>query len=38
LANRRASAARERSNPPPMVKKVDFCNAAATTSLPSLDQ
>jgi hypothetical protein len=35
---RRASAARERVSPPPMIKKVDFCNAAATTTVPSLDQ
>jgi hypothetical protein len=28
---RRAAAARERTNPPPMVKKVNFCNAAAAT-------
>jgi hypothetical protein len=27
--NKRAAAARERSNPPPMIKKVNFCNAAA---------
>ena len=24
-----AASARERTNPPPMVKKVNFCNAAA---------
>jgi hypothetical protein len=36
---RRASAARERTNPPPMIKKVDFCNAAASTTAPAtLDQ
>jgi hypothetical protein len=37
---RRTSAARERVNPPPMVKKMNFCNAAAsTTATPtSLDQ
>ena len=35
---RRASAARERTSPPPMIKKVDFCNAAAPTSVPLLDQ
>jgi hypothetical protein len=36
---RRASAAHERTNPPPMIKKVDFCNAAATTTAPAtLDQ
>ena len=26
---RRAASARERANPPPMIKKVNFCNAAA---------
>jgi hypothetical protein len=36
---RRASAARERTNPPPMIKKVNFCNAANTASaVPTLDQ
>jgi hypothetical protein len=36
---RRSSAARERVNPPPMVKKVNFCNAANTAAaVPSLDQ
>jgi hypothetical protein len=34
---RRASAARERANPPPMIKKVDFCNAAAATAEPTLE-
>jgi hypothetical protein len=29
LATRKAASARERANPPPMVKKVNFCNAAA---------
>jgi hypothetical protein len=29
LATRRAASARERTNPPPMVRKVNFCNAAA---------
>jgi len=29
LATRRAASARERTNPPPMIKKVNFCNAAA---------
>ena len=38
FATRRASAARERTSPPPMIKKVDFCNAAATTTMPALDQ
>ena len=31
----RASAARERANPPPMIKKVNFCNAAARRPSPS---
>ena len=36
---RRASAARERQNPPPMIKKISFCNAAeASASTPNLDQ
>src|SRR5262249_21073936 len=36
---RRASAARERANPPPMIKKVNFCNAAGSvTTVPTLDQ
>jgi hypothetical protein len=35
---RRASAARERTNPPPMIKKVNFCNAASTSNYPKLDQ
>jgi hypothetical protein len=35
---RRASAARERANPPPMIKKVNFCNAAAASPFPRLDQ
>jgi hypothetical protein len=38
FAARRASAARERTSPPPMIKKVDFCGAAAATSIPTLDQ
>ena len=38
FATRRVSAARERTNPPPMIKKVDFCNAAAPTNTPTLDQ
>jgi len=29
LATRRNASARERANPPPMIKKVNFCNAAA---------
>ncbi|MES1172298.1 MAG: hypothetical protein ABUL77_03585 [Bacteroidota bacterium] len=33
---RRATVKRERANPPPMIKKVDFCSAAQTESrLPS---
>jgi hypothetical protein len=28
--NRRAASARERSNPPPMIRKVNFCNAGTT--------
>jgi hypothetical protein len=35
---RRASAARERANPPPMIKKVNFCNAASASTFPKLDQ
>jgi hypothetical protein len=35
---RRASAARERMNPPPMIKKVNFCNAASATPFPTLYQ
>ena len=38
FAVRRASAAHERVSPPPMVKKVDFCTAAAATKTPQLDQ
>ena len=34
---RRASAAHERTSPPPMVKKGDFCTAAAAAT-PNLDQ
>jgi hypothetical protein len=33
--NRRGAAARERANPPPMIKKVNFCNVAAAM-YPSL--
>jgi len=29
LATRRAASVHERANPPPMIKKVNFCNAAA---------
>jgi hypothetical protein len=35
---RRASAARERANPPPMIRKVNFCNAASATPFPTLEQ
>jgi hypothetical protein len=35
LATRRAASARERANPPPMIKKVNFCNAAAA-AFPTL--
>lgn len=36
---RRASARRERINPPPMIKKVNFCNAAeAAAAVPTLEQ
>jgi hypothetical protein len=37
---RRATVKRERANPPPMIKKVSFCTAAATENHPAatLDQ
>ena len=35
---RRASAARERVSPPPMIKKVNFCNAASASPFLKLDQ
>src|SRR5262249_47959229 len=36
---RRAAAGRERANPPPMIRKVNFCGAAAgTTPTPTMDQ
>lgn len=38
FALRRSSAARERANPPPMIKKVNFCNAASPLLVPLLDQ
>jgi hypothetical protein len=39
FANRRASAARERANPPPMIRKVNFCNASAEiTPRTTMDQ
>jgi hypothetical protein len=37
FVTRRASATRERANPPPMVKKSNFCNAAAAP-MPVPDQ
>ena len=34
---RRATVKRERANPPPMIKKVDFCAAGATpAALPTV--
>jgi hypothetical protein len=39
FANKRAAASRERQNPPPMIKKVSFCNVADTSAnAPNLDQ
>jgi hypothetical protein len=39
FANKRAAATRERQNPPPMIKKVSFCNVADTSAnAPNLDQ
>jgi len=39
FATKRAAAARERLNPPPMIKKVSFCNVAdASANAPNLDQ
>jgi hypothetical protein len=38
FAARRASAARERANPPPMIKKVSFCNVGEASAAPTLDQ
>jgi hypothetical protein len=35
---RRASAARERQFPPPMIRKVNFCSAANTMPFPTLEQ
>ncbi|HEX3694366.1 MAG TPA: hypothetical protein VH374_03160 [Polyangia bacterium] len=37
---RKATAKRERANPPPMIKKVNFCGAAAdsTVPVPKMDQ
>ena len=36
LASQRAGAARERANPPPMVRKMNFCNAAEA-AFPTTD-
>ena len=37
-ANRRANARRERTNPPPMIKKVNFCGAAdAALAAPKME-
>jgi hypothetical protein len=36
LANQRAGAVRERANPPPMVRKMNFCNAAEA-AFPAAD-
>jgi hypothetical protein len=39
FATKRAAATRERQNPPPMIKKVSFCNVAdASANAPNLDQ
>jgi hypothetical protein len=39
FATRRAAADRERANPPPMIKKVNFCKAAAAAyPAPGMDQ
>ena len=39
FTTKRAAAARERQNPPPMIKKVSFCNVAdAAANAPNLDQ
>src|SRR6185369_6789343 len=38
FAARRASAKRERTNPPPMIKKVSFCNVGGASTTPALDQ
>jgi hypothetical protein len=35
---RRASAGRERQFPPPMIRKVNFCNAANAMPFPVLEQ
>ena len=36
LANQRAGAARERANPPPMIRRMNFCNAAEA-AFPAAD-
>jgi hypothetical protein len=39
FATKRAAAVRERLNPPPMIKKVSFCNVAdAAANAPTLEQ
>ena len=39
FATRRASARRERQNPPPMIKKVSFCNVAqSAAAAPTMEQ
>ena len=38
FSTRRAAAAHERATPPPMIKKVNFCNAASATPFPKLEQ
>jgi hypothetical protein len=39
FVTKRAAATRERQNPPPMIKKVSFCNVAdASANAPTLDQ
>jgi hypothetical protein len=39
FSSRRATAQRERTNPPPMIKKVNFCGAADTAlAVPKMDQ
>ena len=36
LANQRAASARERANPPPMIRKMNLCNAAEA-AFPTAD-
>ncbi|MEA2698564.1 MAG: hypothetical protein QOI66_2835 [Myxococcales bacterium] len=39
FSSRRSTAQRERTNPPPMIKKVNFCGAADTAlAVPKMDQ